>query len=190
MISSILATATSRPDQDMRPLARLVQKVGRAPGDDLLAERDKGGDDVAQRHLLRPPAVQRQHVDAEAGLQRGVAIELVQHDVGIGVALQFDDEAHAVAVALVAHVGDALDELLAHAFGDALLQLRLVHLIGHLGEHDRVALLADLLDVVLGAQHDRAAPGLIGGGGAGAADDDAAGREIRRRHVAPSARRP
>ena len=40
-------------DQDVRPLARLVQQVGRAPGDDLLAERDKGDDDVAQGHLLR-----------------------------------------------------------------------------------------------------------------------------------------
>ena len=126
----------------------LFEQVGGAPGDDLLAERDKGDDDVAQGHLLGPAAVQRQHVDAEAGLQRGVAVELVQHDVGIGVALQFDDEAHAVAVALVAHVGDALDELLADAFGDALLQLRLVHLIRHLGEDDRLAVLADLLDVV------------------------------------------
>ena len=57
----------------------------------------------------RPP-FERQHVDAEARLQRGVAIELVQDDVGLGVALQFDDDAHAVAVALVAQLGDALDQ--------------------------------------------------------------------------------
>ncbi len=147
----------------MRPLARLVEEIGGAPGDDLFAERDKGDDHVAQRHQLGPAAIERQHVDPEADLQRGMAVELVQDDLGVGVALQLDDEAHAVAVALVAHVGDALDELVAHAFGDALLQLRLVDLVGHLGEDDRVALLADLLDVRLGAQHDRAASGLVGG---------------------------
>ena len=42
-------------------------------------------------------------------LQRREAIELVQHHVGHRVALQLDDEAHALAVALVAHIGDALE---------------------------------------------------------------------------------
>ena len=70
---------------------------------------------VAQGHLLGPAAVQRQHVDAKARLQRGVAVELVQDDVGLGVALQFDDDAQPVAVALVAQIGDALDQLLADA---------------------------------------------------------------------------
>ncbi len=92
-----------------------------------------------------------------------MAIELVQHDVGLGVALQLDDDAHAVAVALVAQIGDALDQLVAHGLGDALDQLRLVDLVGHLGEDDRVAILADLLDVGLGAHDDRAAAGLVGG---------------------------
>ena len=74
-------------------------------------------------------------------------IELVQHHVGNGVALQLDDDAHAVAVALVAQIGDALDQLLAHAFGDALDHARLVHLVRHLGDDDRLALLAHLLDM-------------------------------------------
>jgi hypothetical protein len=33
-------------------------------------------------------------------------------------ALQLDDDAHAVAIGLVAQVGDALDRLLAHQLGD------------------------------------------------------------------------
>jgi hypothetical protein len=36
------------------------------------------------------------------------------------VALQLDDDAHAVAVGFVADVGDALDALVAHQFGDLL----------------------------------------------------------------------
>ena len=59
-----------------------------------------------------------------------------------------DHHAHAVAVALVAQVGDALDGLLAHQLGDALDHAGLVDLVGHLGDDDRLAVLADLLDRV------------------------------------------
>ncbi len=76
-----------------------------------------------------------------------VAVELVEHDVGLGVALQFDDDAQALAVALVAQIGDAVDQLLANGLGDALDQLRLVDLVRQLGEDDRLAILADLLDM-------------------------------------------
>ena len=166
----------------MRPLARLVQEIGGAAGDDLFAERDKGHDDVAQGQLFGAAGVDRQHVDAKAGLQRRVAEQLVQDDVGIRVALQFDDEPHAVAVALVAQFGDALDELFMDAFGDALLQPCLVDLVRHLGEDERLAAAAHFLDMALGADDDGAAAGLVGGVRARAADDDAAGREVRRRH--------
>ena len=54
-------------------------------------------------------------------------------------ALQIDDDAHAVAIRLVADVGDALDRLLAHELGDALDQPRLVDLVRDLGDDDRRA---------------------------------------------------
>ena len=53
-------------------------------------------------------------------------------------ALELDHDAHAVAVGLVAQVGDALDLLLAHQLGDALDQPRLVDLVGDLGDDDRL----------------------------------------------------
>ena len=115
-------------------------------GDDLLAEVDEGADQVLEVQQLGPAAVQRHHVGAEGRLQRREAVELVQHHVGHRVALQLDDDAHAVAVGFVAQVGDALDLLLAHELGDLLDQRRLVHLIGDLGDDDRLALLAHLLD--------------------------------------------
>src|SRR5260221_4893811 len=167
------------PEQQMRALARLAEQEHGAPGDHLLAEGDEGGEDVAQAHQLRPAAVECQHVDAEAGLQRRMAEELVQHDVGRSVALQLDDDAHALAVALVAQVGDALDQLLAHAFGDALDHARLVDLIGNLGDDDGFALLAQLLDMSAAAHDHRAAAELVGGLDADATEDDAAGREVR-----------
>ena len=70
-------------------------------------------------------------------LQRRVLVEVVQHDLRHLAALQLDDDPHAVAVGFVAQVGDALDRLLAHQVGDPLDQLRLVDLIGNLGDDDR-----------------------------------------------------
>src|SRR4029077_11480090 len=120
----------STAEQHMRPIPRLAEKVARASSDHLLAESDERGDDLAQGQLLRSATIQRQHVDAEARLQRGVAVELVEDNIGLGVALQFDDDAQALAVALVAQIGDTLDQFLADSLGDALDQLRLVDLVG------------------------------------------------------------
>ena len=77
----------------------------------------------------RPAADDGQRDDAEGLLQLGVLVEVVEHDLADLAALQLDDDAHAVAIGLVADIRDALDDLVAHQIGDALLQLRLVHLI-------------------------------------------------------------
>ncbi len=166
-------------DQVVRAVARLAQVEARAPEDDLLAEPDEALQRLAQAHLLRLAVVQRQHVDAEAGLQLGEAEQLVQHHFRRGVALQLHDDAHAGAVALVAHLADALDDLAAHQFGDLLDQGLLVHLIGDFGDDDRGAVLADFLEFRPRADGDAVAAGLERLADAGAADDDAAGGEIR-----------
>ena len=162
--------------------ARLGEPELRAPGHDLLAEVDEGGQEVLEIEHLRPAAVQRDHVGAEGGLQLAEPVELVQHHVRDGVALQLDHDAHAVAVGFVAHLGDALDALVAHRFGDLLLQGRLVDLVGDLVDDQRRAVAADFLGDDLRPHHDRAAPGRVGGADAGAAQDGAAGREVRPRH--------
>ena len=115
-------------DQDVGAVARLVEQEFGAARDHLLAERDEQRQQVLQVHHLRPAGIERQHVGAEIGLQRRETIELVQHHVRHRVALQFDDDAEAIAVGFVAQVGNALDLLLAHQFGDALDHGGLVHL--------------------------------------------------------------
>jgi hypothetical protein len=45
-------------------------------------------------------------------LQLGVLIKVIEHHLGLFPALQFEDDAHAVAVALVAYIADAFDLLL------------------------------------------------------------------------------
>ena len=177
--SSILATAIARPTRTCARSRALRSRIFGAAADDLLAEGDEGLQHVDQRQQFGLAAVQRHHVGAEGGLQRREAVELVQDHVGIGVALQLDDDAIALAVALVANVGDALDALVAHQLGHLLDHRRLVHLVGHLGDDDGFAIVAALLDVDAAAHDDRAAAGRVGAVDARAAEDDAAGREIR-----------
>ena len=102
---------------------------------------------------------------------------------GFGAALQFDHDAHAVAVALVANIADIVDHLVVHQFGNAFNQLRLVDLVGNLGDDDRVLVLREVLDRSLGAHHEAPAPGAIGFGNAAASVDEAGCREIRSLHV-------
>ena len=170
-------------DQHVGAVARVVELELGAPGDDLGAEADERLEQLLQVHQPGPPAVQGERVDAERGLQRREAVELVQDDIGHGVALQLDHHPHAVAIALVPDLGDALDPLVAHHLGDALVQARLVLLVGNLRDDDRFAAAAPFLDSRLGPHDDRAAPQLVGRADAVAAQDGGAGREVRARHV-------
>ena len=170
-------------DLDMRVVARLGQQIFGPPRDDFLAEVEERAQHVGQRQHLRPAAVQRDHVGAETRLQGGEAPELIEHHVCDRVALDLDDDAHAVAIGLVAQVGDALDALLANEFRDALDQRRLVDLIGDLVDDQRLAILAQLFDRDLGAHDDRAAAGRVGGADARSPEDGAAGREVGSRNM-------
>ena len=169
-------------DQDVGAVARLVEQEFGAPGDDLFAERDEDRQQVLQVHQQRTAGVERHHVAAEIGLQRREPVELVQHHFGHRVALQLDDDAKTVAVGFVAQIGDALDLLLAHQFGDALDHGGLVHLVGNFRDDDGFAVLADRFDRHLAAHHHRAAAEMIGRANALASEDDAAGRKIRSRN--------
>src|ERR1051325_11754697 len=162
----------------MRPLTCLFEQELGATANNLLAEVSEGADQVLEVELLRLAANKRHHVAAERRLQRREAVELVQHHVGHSLALELDHHAIAVAVGLVAQLGDAVDLLLANELGHALDHRGLVHLIRDLADDDRLALLAQRLDLDLAAHDDRAAAGVIGAGDAGPAEDDAAGRKI------------
>ena len=128
-----------QPFEDVIARLRLPQLELGPPADDLAAELDEALDELEQVQDLRPAADDGQHDDAEARLQRRVLVEVVEDDLRHFAALQLDDDAHAVAIGLVAQVGDAFDRLLAHQLGDPLDQLRLVDLIRNLGDDDRTA---------------------------------------------------
>ena len=105
----------------------------------------------------------RQHDDAERGLQLALLVELVQQHLGVFVALDLDYDAHPLTVGFVADLGDPFDLLLLDQLGDFLDQAGLVDLVGKLRDNNRLALGAfGRLDMSLGAHLDDAPPGGIG----------------------------
>ena len=179
-------------DGDLEPLEDVLARLGGvevelgAPGDHLVPVIDVPEDDVLQVHHLGRAVVEREHDDAEGGLHRGVLVELVQHHVRDGVALELDDDPHAVLVGLVVHPGDALELLLRRQLGDGPHQVFLVHLVGDLRHHDlRLARGFHLLDHGARAHDHPAAAVLVGLADALAAVDVAAGGEVGPRDDLP-----
>ena len=95
----------------------------------------------------------------------------------------FDDDAHARAVGLVADVGNALQTLVVHLVGHVLDEHALVHLIRKLGDDDARAVAAEFFKFRAGAQDDLAAARGVSRADAAAAHDDALGREVGARDV-------
>ena len=102
-----------------------------------------------QAERARHVVDERHHVHAEGVLERRVLVEVVEHDLGNGVALQLDDQPDAGLVGLVPKIGDLLDALVVDLLRDLLDQpaavvaaVALGHLVGHLGDDDRLLALA------------------------------------------------
>ena len=166
----------------MRPPLGPIELELRAAGDDLLLVVEVVDEHLPQRERPRDAVDQRDHVHPERALQRRVLEELVQDDLGDGVALELDRDAGAAAVGVVVDVGDLGDHLLVHEVGDLLDQAVVavaLHLIRHLGDDERVAAAAQLLVVHLGAHDHPPTAGCIGlGDGLLRLDQHAAGRKI------------
>ena len=92
MMASIMSSALIRPSTMWaRSRAFLQPELGPAP-DDLDLVVDVGLQGLDQVEGPGHPVDQGHHVDAEAGLQRGVLVQVVEHHVGVGVALELDLE--------------------------------------------------------------------------------------------------
>ena len=184
--SSMLSTAIFETLEDVLALERLVEVELRAAHDDRVPVRDVVLEDFLERHHLRHQAArsrvghERQHDDAERRLHRRVLVELIQDHARNRIALQLDDDAHAVLVGLVPQVGDAFELLVANEIGDVLDQLRAVDLIRNFGDDDlRLVRGLLLLDHRTRAHHDATAPRLLIILDARAAVDVAARGEVR-----------
>ena len=162
----------------MGALEGFVQFKAGAAHDDFVAVPDEVFDELLEVELAGTAVDQGDVVDREARLERGHLEQGVEHYVRRGALLEADDDAHAVAVALVVDVGDAVDLLGFHQFGDALDELALVDGVGDFGYHDGLAAGGRDFDVGLRTDDDAAAAGLEGVTDAAGTLDDAAGGEV------------
>src|SRR6266446_3467708 len=168
-------------DQNVFALAGLAQLVDGAPAHDFDAMLDEQLDERDEAELARLTPNDGQQDHAEGFLHLGVLEKIVEDELGFFAALDFHDDAHALARGFVAHVGDAVDFFVLHQVGDALDELGFVDLIGNFGDDDIFAVFADVLDGGFGAHHEAAAARFVGGFDAFAAGDVCAGRKIRAR---------
>ena len=122
--------------KDVGPLLCLAQVILGAADDYVVAVLDEVLDAVLEGEYARTSMDEGDIVDAEGALQVGHLEQLVEHDVGIGVALHVNDDAHALAACLVIDIGDAVNLLLIAEHGNLLDELGLVDSIGYLGDDD------------------------------------------------------
>ena len=95
--------------QDMFPRFRLRQIILTAPPHHFQPMLDVDAQGLLEGQHTRLAIYQGEHVDAKRALQGGVAIQIGQHVFHFDSAGRFEDDANAVAVALVAQIGQSLD---------------------------------------------------------------------------------
>src|SRR5690606_28949166 len=115
----------AEPFQNVGPLLGFAQLVAGAPNDHFFLMLQVVAQHLFQAQHPRLAVHQRQHDDAEGGLQLAVAVEAVQDHPGVGVPPQLDDDAHAAAVRFVPQIADALNGLVPVQLGDLLDQVGL-----------------------------------------------------------------
>ena len=107
-------------EQNMLALARFAQHVIGAPAHHIDAVLDEVLDGVDQAQFARLAVDDREIDDAEADLKLRLLIEIVEHHLGLLAALQFVNDAQAVAIAVVDDVRDAFDLLFVDQRGRSL----------------------------------------------------------------------
>ena len=99
-------------EQNVLAIPRLAQFVLGPPPHHFDPVIDEVLEHVDQPEFARLPVDDREHDDAEPDLQLRVLVQVVENHLGLLAALQFEDDPHAVAIALVANVADAFQLLL------------------------------------------------------------------------------
>ncbi len=100
--------------EDVFAVFRFLQQIRSAAADDVHAMVNEMLDRLDQAHFLGLIVDHGQEDHAETFLHGGVLVELIEDDLGLGAAFQFNNDAHAVAIAFVANVGDVFDDLVVH----------------------------------------------------------------------------
>ncbi len=109
---------------------------------------------LLERQQFRTAVIDRQHVDREGAFHRGMLVKVVDDDLRIAIALQFDDDAR-VFVRFVPDRRDVGQHLVVHQFRDALDQRGAIHVVRNLGDDDLLAIALQLFDAGFAADFHR-----------------------------------
>ena len=120
----------------MRTFLRLLQ-VEFSPADHhIMPVADEVFDHVLQAQGSRTSVHQSDIVHGEAGLQRSVFEQGIQHHIRVRADLELDDDTHSLPGGLVVHIDDTVHFLVLHQFDYLLDKLPFVHHIRDLGHYD------------------------------------------------------
>ena len=132
---------------------------------------------------LRTTVYKRHIVNRERRLHRSHLVELVEHNIGVGILTQLDNYSHPLAcIGLVIEVGYTVEFLIVYELGDILYKFRLIDTVGNLA-HDNHLMLLFLLDLCLGTHYDTASAGGIRLFHSGITVDGASGGKIGSRQI-------
>lgn len=138
---------------------------------------DELGEHGLEREGLGPIVDEGEHDDADGVLQRGELVELVEDDVGVGVAFDVDDDSDAVTITVILDIGDAGDAVFLDGVGDFLNETDLLLHVGDFGDDDFLSIFF-FFDLALGAKGDGASAGAVAFDDSAAAANDSAGGEV------------
>ena len=106
--------------EDMSAFLCLFQVKDGSAGDNLLLELDVFLEHLVQGEGLWLVVDQSEHNHADGILKLGEAIQLVEHNLSIGIAFELDDNLHALSAGLIADIADLVNLLFLDQLGNPL----------------------------------------------------------------------
>src|SRR5258708_13816593 len=162
--------------EDVLAVFGFLQQESGAAADDFDAVVDEVLDGLDESQFAGLAVDHREQDHGEAFLHGGVFEELVEDDLRLGAALEFDYDADRLfPSAFVAYIGNVLDVFVVDQLSDTLDQLCLVHLVRNFMDDDGLAVFCEVFDGGFGAHHEAAAAGAVGFANSGATVDYAGG---------------
>ena len=162
---------------------RFAEIIPGTSGDNILLMLQIFLKDLKKIEYLGLVINKSQHDNTKRCLKICMLIELVEHNIGIGILPQFYDNSYTFSVTLISYIRDAIDLLKLDELGNLDLKICLVdHVRNFRNDNARFASAIDI-DFGTGTHTHAAMTRQISIANASAATNHAAGREVRTRHV-------
>ena len=146
--------------KDMGTLTSLAQIILGATDSDIVTMLDKILHALFQSEQTRTAFDQSNIVDRERALKGCHLEQLVEQDIGIGVTLAVDNDAHTLTARLVVHISHTLYFMFVCQIGNIFHKVSLVDAIRNLS-NDNLVMCLSTLDFGLGTHDDASATSLV-----------------------------